>query len=166
VHGLCVNPSRLSGGLASGGGLAKSGRRRADSGGHKTGPHPRPARRYGPHRCRAKREKLERFGAVLSESQGQNPAYGGGAARAEDAQGTPTQSHISPSILVYEDICARFAGRWSRKAVAGERTVVVTRQAPTRDLRTGMRPTAAERRGKNLKGLEGFYPKGTARIWP
>ena len=24
--------------------------------------------------------------------------------RAQDAQGTPTQSHISPSILVYEDI--------------------------------------------------------------
>ena len=28
---------------------------------------------------------------------------GRGAARAEDAQGTPTQSHISPGILVYED---------------------------------------------------------------
>jgi len=28
---------------------------------------------------------------------------GRGAARAEDAQGTPTQSHMSPSILVYED---------------------------------------------------------------
>ena len=28
---------------------------------------------------------------------------GRGAARAEDAQGTPTHSHISPSILVYED---------------------------------------------------------------
>jgi len=28
---------------------------------------------------------------------------GRGAARAEDAQGTPTPSHISPSILVYED---------------------------------------------------------------
>ena len=28
---------------------------------------------------------------------------GWGTARAEDAQGTPTQSHISPSILVYED---------------------------------------------------------------
>jgi len=28
---------------------------------------------------------------------------GRGAARAKDAQGTPTQSHISPSILVYED---------------------------------------------------------------
>jgi len=26
-----------------------------------------------------------------------------GTARAEDAQGTPTQSHISPRILVYED---------------------------------------------------------------
>ena len=28
---------------------------------------------------------------------------GRGTARADDAQGTPTQSHISPSILVYED---------------------------------------------------------------
>ena len=28
---------------------------------------------------------------------------GRGTARAEDAQGTPTQSHISPSILVHED---------------------------------------------------------------
>ena len=28
---------------------------------------------------------------------------GRGAARAGHAQGTPTQSHISPSILVYED---------------------------------------------------------------
>ena len=26
-----------------------------------------------------------------------------GAAREEDAQGTPTQSHVSPSILVYEE---------------------------------------------------------------
>jgi len=28
---------------------------------------------------------------------------GRGTVRAEDAQGTPTQSHTSPSILVYED---------------------------------------------------------------
>ena len=28
---------------------------------------------------------------------------GMGTARAEDAQGKPTQSHISPNILVYED---------------------------------------------------------------
>ena len=28
---------------------------------------------------------------------------GRGAARADDAQGTPTQSHISPSIQVYEE---------------------------------------------------------------
>ena len=27
-----------------------------------------------------------------------------GAVRAEDAQGTPTQSHISPSILVYDGV--------------------------------------------------------------
>jgi len=27
----------------------------------------------------------------------------GGTTRAEDAQGTPTQSHISPILLVYED---------------------------------------------------------------
>ena len=32
-----------------------------------------------------------------------NGFSGGGAARAEDAPGTPAQSHISPSILVYED---------------------------------------------------------------
>jgi len=28
---------------------------------------------------------------------------GKGTTRAEDAQGTPTQSHMSPSILVYDD---------------------------------------------------------------
>ena len=32
---------------------------------------------------------------------------GRGTTRAEDAQGTPTQSHISPSILVYEDYTLR-----------------------------------------------------------
>ena len=32
-----------------------------------------------------------------------NGFYGRGATRAEDAQATPTQSHIPPSILVYED---------------------------------------------------------------
>ena len=35
---------------------------------------------------------------------------GMGAARVEDAQGTPTQSHISPSIPVHDDVCAIFAG--------------------------------------------------------
>ena len=28
---------------------------------------------------------------------------GRGTTRAEDAQGTPTESHLSPSMLVYED---------------------------------------------------------------
>ena len=32
---------------------------------------------------------------------------GRGTTRAEDAQGTPTHSHISPSILVYEDSVSR-----------------------------------------------------------
>ena len=32
-----------------------------------------------------------------------NGFSGRGVERAEYAQGTPTQSHISPSILVYED---------------------------------------------------------------
>jgi hypothetical protein len=36
--------------------------------------------------------------------------FGRGAARAEDAQGTPTQSHISPSILVYEEKLFALAG--------------------------------------------------------
>ena len=30
--------------------------------------------------------------------------WGRGTARAEDAHGTPTQSHVSPSLLVYEVI--------------------------------------------------------------
>ena len=33
-----------------------------------------------------------------------SPDFGSGTARAEDAQRTPTQSHISPRILVYEEI--------------------------------------------------------------
>jgi len=42
-----------------------------------------------------------------SHPQGHAPEHhafsGRGTTRAEDAQGTPTQSHISPSILVNED---------------------------------------------------------------
>jgi len=36
---------------------------------------------------------------------------GRGAARAEVAQGTPSQSRISPNILVYEDNCSNALGR-------------------------------------------------------
>jgi hypothetical protein len=44
-------------------------------------------------------------GPVLHEETGLTPNSdsGRGATRVEDAQGTPTQSHISPSILVHED---------------------------------------------------------------
>jgi len=56
-------------------------------------------------------EQPKTFYGLLSESQGQNLALivvdrlrsGRGTTRAEDAQGTPTQSHISPSLLVYEE---------------------------------------------------------------
>ena len=46
---------------------------------------------------RADRFRLTRRGATHSRD-----LSGRGTARAEDAQGTPTQSHISPSIQVYE----------------------------------------------------------------
>ena len=44
----------------------------------------------------AQSEKDQKTGLTMKES-------GRGAARAEDAQETPTQSHKPPSILVYED---------------------------------------------------------------
>ena len=43
-----------------------------------------------------------RSGEGGGRCRGMSPSTGRGAARAEDAQGTPTQSHMSPSILVYE----------------------------------------------------------------
>ena len=39
--------------------------------------------------------------------------------RAEDDQGTPTQSHISPSILVYEEIPLRLSKRVFYEKVDG-----------------------------------------------
>jgi hypothetical protein len=44
---------------------------------------------------------------------------GRGAARAEDAQRTPTQSHISPSILACEDKHAKSQAIGAMSAVAG-----------------------------------------------
>jgi len=44
--------------------------------------------------------------------------------RGEDAQGTPTQSHVSPSILAYEDNIRRrypYGGLRGRGAVSYER---------------------------------------------
>ena len=38
-----------------------------------------------------------------------DPLIQSGTARAEDAQGTPAQSHISPSLRVYEDNWSRYA---------------------------------------------------------
>jgi len=48
---------------------------------------------------------------------------GRGTTKAEDAQGTPTQSHISPSILVYEDKLA-LLGTLSESALPSERMLL------------------------------------------
>ena len=53
--------------------------------------------------CQAKRKQPKRFYGLLPERHGQNLAFGRGITRAEDAEETPTQSHISSSILVYEE---------------------------------------------------------------
>ena len=47
---------------------------------------------------------------------------GRGTTRAEDAQGTPTQSHISPSIQVYKDDLVERGGLWrvEREGGSGE----------------------------------------------
>ena len=49
---------------------------------------------------------------------------GRGTARAEDAQGTPTQSHISPSIQVYEDVLIN-GGYGLQVARGGESVVLI-----------------------------------------
>ena len=46
----------------------------------------------------------------------------GGTTRADDAQGTPTQSHISPSIPVYEDQIKRVSESNGREMLADFRT--------------------------------------------
>ena len=59
--------------------------------------------------CRAEDLRLRR--AVLMRVC--LPFSGRGTTRAKDAQGTPTQSHISPSILVYEHhVGVRTARAW------------------------------------------------------
>jgi len=56
--------------------------------------------------------------------------------RAEDAQGTPTQSHISPSILVYEDqhriLTAPFTAKGGVAEPDGECTARVPPLVPYR----------------------------------
>ena len=54
--------------------------------------------------CITQRKAQGPFSAVIDSGLVDSTDFSGrGTARAEDAQGTPTQSHISPSILVYED---------------------------------------------------------------
>ena len=66
-----------------------------------------------------------RVGAKASQARRRHTAVdrlrvGRGAARAEDAQGTPTQSHISPSILttkIMEGDAAIAVDGWRRSCV-------------------------------------------------
>ena len=59
--------------------------------------------------------------------QGLGRDSGRGTTRAEDAQGKPTQSHISPSILVDEDK-RRVGGRpWLRTTTSQKRAAVPRR---------------------------------------
>ena len=48
------------------------------------------------------------FAPLIEKRKELNPKSWRGAARAEDAEGTPTQSHIPPSILVYEEKVIRY----------------------------------------------------------
>ena len=60
-----------------------------------------------------KKERFDLAHATLargSDSGLVGSIAGRGAARAEDAQGTPTQSRISPSILVHEEKSPRGCG--------------------------------------------------------
>ena len=49
---------------------------------------------------------------------------GEGTTIADDAQGTPTQSHVSPSILEYEDNCSIFERMTGLSTISSERTLV------------------------------------------
>ena len=54
------------------------------------------------------------WGPHLGEQNMIDSALGGGAARAEDVQGTPTKSQISPNILVHEE-------KWAHRGAVGWR---------------------------------------------
>jgi hypothetical protein len=71
---------------------------------------------------------------------------GRGAARADDAQGTPTQSHVSPSILAYED----------------QRTPAIAANGTT-DSRIADRP--GEYKAVVLREEESIYIAGSRRLY-
>ena len=69
-----------------------------------------------------------------ADRSGTSPGVSGrGSARAEDAQGTPPQSHISPSILVYEDN-SNPGQVWGAEVLAGTHVALFARPLPHRHL--------------------------------
>ena len=53
---------------------------------------------------------------------------GRGTTKAEDAQGTPTQSHISPSMIVYEDKTPKQRARRAPDLIGPARYTSIRRQ--------------------------------------
>ena len=95
-------------------------------------------------------------GATRSkDAQRREEGSGRGAARAEDAQGTPTQRNILPSILAYEDRLI---------VVVHSVGIVQLIACPDR-----VRSPLPSEKGTAQKGLETFACKmaqAKARIWP
>jgi len=80
---------------------------------------------------------------------------GRGDARAEDAQGTPTQSHISPSVLVYEENPTTFAVKTiSQRQGCGVRGRLVEIELRTKVEEVRVAPPLPVRAQRLVRGLE------------
>jgi len=85
--------------------------------------------------------------------------------RAEDAPGTPTQSHISPSILVFEQNCSSHVRIPDVTVLYVPSSLDVIRHAGLLGVRrSDCSGSAAERRGDTSRRFRGFYLKVKALI--
>ena len=76
-----------------------------------------------------------------------------GTRRAEETQGTPTQSHISPSILVYEDKAPYIRRATLLKGEA--RNLQLRKQVSSLVDRRGLFVACSQARERNVKRLRG-----------
>ena len=98
----------------------------------------------------------------------------GGTRRAEDAYGTPTQSHITASILVYEDNNSLVESKsiskmgYYRVRSASMHRACESLQSTTRPKieETARSLTASGRRWTNFKDLKDLHLQARTRIWP
>ena len=75
---------------------------------------------------------------------------GRGTARAEDAQGTPTQSHISPSILVYEEQTIELCVALTAPGAAVERGGTTLNGVKDFRSENGLLPENGSSQGQNM----------------